>query len=104
MGLNSEIYNLSGGTIQIGSLSSEKGKGNLVKSLASASYNYAASGARDRDQNAFYDNYMRAYNTGAVIASVMHTSKERTAEHAFNSINWNNKTTKASMERMGGIK
>ena len=101
MGLNSEIYNLSGGTIQIGSLSSEKGKGNLVKSLASASYNYAASGARDRDQNAFYDNYMRAYNTGAVIASVMHTSKERTAEHAFNSINWNNKTTKASMERMG---
>lgn len=101
MGLNSEIYNLSGGTIQIGSLSSEKGKGSLVKSLASASYNYAASGARDRDQNAFYDNYMRAYNTGAVVASVMHTSKERTAEHAFNSINWNNKTTKASMERMG---
>lgn len=101
MGLNSEIYNLSGGTIQIGSLSSEKGKGSLVKSLASASYNYAASGARDRDQNAFYDNYMRAYNTGAVVSAVMHTSKERTAEHAFNSINWNNKTTKASMERMG---
>ncbi len=101
MGLNSEIYNLSGGTIQIGSLSSEKGKGSLVKSLASASYNYAASGARDRDQNAFYDNYMRAYNTGAVVSAVMHTSNERTAEHAFNSINWNNKTTKASMERMG---
>ena len=101
MGINSEIYNLSGGKIQIGSLSGEQEKGNLAKSIASASYNYAANGARDRDQNAFYDNYMRAYNTGAVISAVMHTSKERTAEHAYNSINWNNKETKASMERMG---
>lgn len=101
MGINSEIYNLSGGTIHLGSLSGEKRSGHLVTSIAKSSYNYAAQGARDRDNNCFYDNYMRVYNTGAVIAAVRHTRKENTAAHAFNSINWNSKPLQASMTRMG---
>ena len=102
--IGNDIYNLSNGSIKIGSLETGKESGGWVKNLTQAALDYSIQGTRDRENNAIYDNHVRMKKTMAVLSAVGYTHEEAKAQNTYKSINFNDSNTRASFERMGIIK
>lgn len=101
--ISSTLYNATDGKIRLGSLQDGSERGGARQVLAETVYNYSTSGARDRENNAFYDSHVRMNRTLAVMSLVSHTSRENIIADAYDKIDWNDKATFDHMERMGVV-
>lgn len=103
MGFSNDIYNLTNGRVRIGSMGISN-RNSWFMNYSEAIWNYSAQGARDTENNAYYDAGMKLQRTVSVLSAVGYTHEENVAHNAYRSIDWNNKQIQAHLSRIGAVK
>ncbi len=98
MSASSEVYGFTGGRIALGGISTGTSG---WRGIATQVYNWGTQGARDAENNAFYDVSRRMERGLAVLSCVGTTYEEKRQAHAFTSVDWHDAAHAEHLARLG---
>lgn len=93
-----EIYGLTGGRVALGGITTGS---NGWRGISTQVYNWGTDGAKDAENNGFYDTARRFERTAAVLSCVGATYEEKRQERIFTRIDWKEPAYADHLQKLG---